>query len=136
MLTILILVPKNYQISKALASSMQSAQMSLPMSLLGAERLSSKSNGPARSSILGRSNISRLHLQHHRKVNKPSLQVRAGLFDNIFPAGVSNGSKTSGKGAQLAEELIELAEPTDAGFKASAEVRERIAELVRGAFKS
>lgn len=111
--------------------------MSLPMSSLGAERLlASKSNGPARSSILGRSNISRLHAQHQKKVKHASFEVRAGLFDNIFPAGASSGSKPSGKGAQIAEELIELAEPTDAGFKASAEVRERIEELVRGSFLS
>jgi hypothetical protein len=63
------------------------------------------------------------------RTNQVSLHVKAGLFDNIFPGGAPT-SRPSGQAGQLAEELLELAEPTDAGFRASEEVRERIEELV------
>eukprot|EP00884_Botryococcus_braunii_P014583 jgi/Botrbrau1/23125/Bobra.0243s0055.1 len=105
--------------------------MSLPLSYSGgclnADRVTSTVRC-RRSSILGRPNTLRVPSNVKSRTNHVSLHVRAGLFDNIFPGGAPV-SKPSGRAGQLAEELLELAEPTDAGFRASAEVRERIEEL-------
>lgn len=106
--------------------------MSLPLSYSGgsliAERLAYTVKC-RRSSILGRPNILLSRPSYTARSQFASLHVKAGLFDNIFPGGAPS-SGPSGKAGQLSEELLELAEPTDAGFRASDEVRERIEELV------
>jgi hypothetical protein len=106
--------------------------MSLPLSFVagsvGTERLAANVSS-RRSSILGRPNIRVLSSVCTVKVKQASFHVNAGFFGNIFPGGTPAG-KPTGRAGQLTEELLELAEPTDAGFKASDAVRERIEELV------